>query len=310
MRIAIIGRSELLYNSAIALLENGHSIPLIITSKEAPEYKITATHFRELSEKINAAYIYSPSINHEEHLHKIKTLGAIDIAVSINYTGIISNDVIRLFEMGILNAHAGDLPRYRGNAPLAWAIINGEERAGLCIHKMIGNELDSGDIIAKDFFPIRIETQIGQLFDWMTLRTPDLIVEAITKLMADKNYIMETQSKDPRKALRCYPRSPEDGKIDWRNSAISILRLINASSEPFAGAFCEFQNEQLKIWRATLYSDQEQYLAVPGQVSAIQPDGSIVVITGQGKLCISEIEFKGSRTAPGEVIKSIRKKLR
>jgi methionyl-tRNA formyltransferase len=69
-----------------------------------------------------------------------------DIAVSINYTGVLPQGVIDLFPIGVLNAHGGDLPRYRGKACQAWAIINRESRIGLCIQKMIGGELDSGEV--------------------------------------------------------------------------------------------------------------------------------------------------------------------
>ena len=79
--------------------------------------------------------------------------------------------------MGILNAHGGDLPRYRGNACQAWAILNGEEKIGLCIHKMIGGELDSGNIIAKEFLKIDINTKVTQVWGWMSTSIPKLFLK-------------------------------------------------------------------------------------------------------------------------------------
>ena len=115
--------------------------------------------------------------------------------MSINYTGVIPQTIIDLFDNGILNAHGGDLPRYRGNACQAWALINGEERIGLCIHKMIGGELDSGDIIARDYMNVTYNTKISEVWNWMEDRTPVLIEDAIEAIAKNPNFILEQQSR-------------------------------------------------------------------------------------------------------------------
>lgn len=310
MKVAIIGRSELLYDTAMLLLEKGYIIPLIITAKEAPEYSVKAKDFEMLAERIGAKFLYTPKINMEQCSAIIQEVGEVDISVSINYTGVIPQNVIDLFPLGILNAHAGDLPRYRGNAPLAWAILNREEKAGLCIHKMIGGELDSGNIFAKAFYPITVNTRIGDLFDWIEKDIPRLMCETLEKIQANPSFEGEAQSKQPEDALRCYPRLPEDGKIDWTKSNEDILRLINASSEPFGGAFCHFKDKVLKIWRAELLNDDENYSAVPGQVSKICEDGGVEIITGAGKLKILEVEADETRCLPKALINSIRMRLK
>lgn len=309
MKIAIIGRSKLLYKTAELLIEKGFEIPLVITSKAAPEYKKKEKDFKDFAETINATFIQTGKINSISIIDKIKSLGTIDIAVSINYSGVIADEIIDLFPMGILNAHGGDLPRYRGNACQAWAIINGEDKIGLCIHKMIGGELDSGDIITKSYLPINIDTRVGEAYKWMETEIPVLMYKAIGKLNKNINDTYK-QSKDTKDILRTYPRNPDDGKIDWTRDAKSIIRLINASSEPFSGAFCEYKGEKLIIWRAELFTDNEIYSAVPGQVSKIDSNSqNITVITGSGKILIKEISYLGKRSKPFGVIKSIRKRL-
>ena len=291
MKTAIIGRSELLYHTALVLLKHGCQIPLVITSKEAPEHKVTSDDFRQLARSVGAHFIHTARINDAAVIEQIRHVGAVPLAVSVNYTGLISQHVIDLFTMGILNAHGGDLPRYRGNACQAWAIINAEERVGLCVHKMIGGELDSGDIIARRYHPLNINTRVGDLYKWMQDEIPDMMLSSVTHLAEDSRYVLARQSADPSDALRCYPRKPEDGRIDWRKRNDEVLRLINASSEPFAGAFCEFDKGHLIIWRAELVEDNERYLAIPGQVARVD-SGSIIVVTGQGKLRITEVELK------------------
>ncbi len=160
MKVAIIGRTEILYETASLLLEAGYEIPLIVTAKESPEYTKDIKDFEKLASKIDAAFINTARISSKENIEVISNLDKIDIGISMNYISVISQEVVDLFTLGILNAHSGDLPRYRGNACQAWAIINGEEKIGLCVHKMIGGELDSGDIVVKDYFPININTKI------------------------------------------------------------------------------------------------------------------------------------------------------
>jgi methionyl-tRNA formyltransferase len=310
MKIAIIGRSQLLFETAELLLKQGFEIPLIITAKEAPEYSKTAKDFEELARSINAEYIYTPKINLGAYVDIIKKTGPIPLAVSINYTGVISQEVIDLFELGILNAHAGDLPRYRGNAPLAWAILNKEQRAGLCIHKMIGGELDSGNILAKDYIDIDINTRVGDLFNWIEAKIPVLMLQAIKKLKNNPGFTGEIQSTDPRMALRGYPRRPEDGKIIWSEAAESIIRLINASSEPFSGAFCIFNDKVLKVWRAVVSTVEEEYLAVPGQVIPSYIDNSVDVACGSGRITLLELEYEDVRTDnPKIILKTVRSRL-
>jgi methionyl-tRNA formyltransferase len=305
MKIAIIGRTEILYDVAERLHAEGHELVCILTAKEAPEYTRTADDFRALAERYNVPFAQGGRI--QDSYEFLQNAGA-EIAVSINYTGVIPQEVIDLFPLGILNAHGGDLPKYRGNACQAWAILNGEKQIGLCIHRMIGGELDSGDIITRDYLSIDHDTKVTQVWEWMVQRTPELMVEAVTRLSSDPDYVLERQSKDPKNALRCYPRKPEDGRIDWHQPALNILRLINASNKPYAGAFCDYEGEKLIIWDAELVNDDEVFCAVPGQVTKIGA-GFIEVACGAGKLRLLRLETNQRSIKPSELIRSIRKRL-
>ena len=309
MKIAIIGRTEILYETVHLLIDNGHQVSLIITSMEAIEYTKTANDFELLASNISAKYLYTSKLDTENNIDFIKECGDIDIGVSMNFSSVISQMVIDLFPMGILNAHGGDLPRYRGNACQAWAIINGENKIGLCIHKMIGGELDSGDIVEKEYLDIDINTKITKCYKWMNQKIPYMFLSAIKKLQKNPHYILKQQSKNPQDALRCYPRIPEDGQIDWIKSNIEILRLINASNKPYGGAYCFYQNKKIIIWDAEIFIDNEVYLSEAGQVSRINQDGTIIVICGEGKIKINEIEYEQFIGIPNEKIKIYRKRL-
>ena len=80
---------------------------------------------------------------------------------------------------------------------------------------MIGDELDSGDIIEQRYFLLWRSTKIGEVLDWMSKQIPEMFLTAAEKIEASTSFVLETQSKDSKDSLRCYPRKPEDGKIDW-----------------------------------------------------------------------------------------------
>ncbi len=308
MRVAIIGRTEILYETAELLAKRGHEIALIVTAKAAPEYTRTEEDFKALAGKLSAPFVHTARI--AESLETIRSLDPVDIGVSMNYPGVIPSEVIDLFPLGVLNAHGGDLPRYRGNACQAWAILNGEERVGLCVHKMVGGELDSGDIIARDYRPLTAESTITEVYGWMASRTPDLFAQALDLLAADPSYVLERQSKKPSDALRCYPRAPEDGYIDWNRSAVEILRLINASTKPYAGAFTWHKGETVRIWSARMGALPCPSCFVPGQVLWKNDDGSVAVGTGDsGVLLLDEVQKEtGEPCKATEIVRSLRER--
>lgn len=306
MNIAIIGRTEILYRCIELLEQTNHKICIIITSKEAPEYKIKSEDFKSKSSQLGVKFIHTSNIY--SAVNDLKSIPNLDLAVSINYSGVIPEVVTSLFRIGILNVHGGDLPKYKGNACQAWALINGEDKIGLCVHKMIGGELDNGDIITRDYMPIDINTKITQIWEWIEKRSPDLIINAIDLLNNNPQYILERQSKDPKDSLRCYPRIPDDGKINWSKSSKEILRLINASNKPYTGAYCYFEGKKITIWDAELIFDLENFCAIPGQVTKIG-ENFIEVACGIGKLRIFSIEFSNEILNPSMLIKSIRKRL-
>jgi methionyl-tRNA formyltransferase len=294
MRVAIIGRTETLYDTTVRLRSEGHKIASIVTSKEAPEYKKTAEDFEALARDIGARFFKTS---------KIDTVGSLDadIGVSMNYTGVVPQSVIGALAHGVLNAHGGDLPRYRGNACHGWAILNGESKTAVCVHKMVGGELDSGDIIARDYFPLTERSKVGDVLEWVHRTVPELFSQAVSKLAVDAGYILERQTGQGR---RCYPMLPEDGSIDWSKSAQHILRVINASARPFTGAYCSFgDGQKVTIWDAELVKDDEEFLAAPGHITKVGGD-FLEVATGCGKIRILEMSL------PFSSFRSIRKRFR
>lgn len=305
MKISIIGRTEILYNTAKILNRNNHNVTQIITSDESPEYTKTSSDFKKLAKEWEIPFLHSNNLKKDISFLKNNIS---DIGISMNYTSLIPDSIIDLFQFGILNAHGGDLPRYRGNACQAWAILNGEEEIGLCVHKMQGGKLDSGDILLREYLPININTKITDCWKWMNKMIPKMFLNAVNKI--DQNTVVfEQQSLNPKNILRCYPRTPEDSKIDWSKSAKDVLRLINASNHPYAGAFCKYQNNVMIIWDAELVNDDENFLSIPGQVTKIGKN-FIEVACGKEKLRIKEAEINSFVHSPEYWVKSLRRRFK
>ena len=312
LKLAIIGRGDALLSTAKTLHACGHQIVAVVTAKPAPEYLAQTEHYQAFASHVGALYEYQPRLGSDASDALKAQLKTADLGISVNYPNVIPQHSIDLFSIGLLNAHGGDLPRYKGNACQAWAIINGETQIGLCVHKMMGDALDSGDIVARDYLDVLDDTRIGEVYDWMESRLPSLFDEAVKRLEKDPNFALEAyQAYRHRPSLRCFPRTPEDGKIDWRQSSQQVGRLINASSEPFAGAFCQFQGKRLIIWRATQVVQYEPFLAIPGQVAQIAKEAGFVdVCCGEGQVRLLEIEYDGVRGKPTDVFSSIRARVR
>lgn len=307
MRIAILGRTSLLFNSMKLLASCGHEIVVIGVCKAAPEYDVTEKDFEQYADEHSIKFFCNANLENADVLGLLEEVGA-DIAVSVNWVNIISEKVIGKFKYGILNAHAGDLPRYRGNACPNWAILLGEKSIGVSVHFMAPGELDSGDVLLKKYYDVNRQTRIGEIYQWLNTVIPGMFLEAVSGL-ENGTIVSSVQSKNKNAWLRVYPRKPSDGLIDWNKSALEIERLVNASSEPFAGAYTWYKMNKLIIWRAFSKTWDCPSVAVPGQV--LRKDrvtGQVDIACGEGVLCLVEISLEGfeGKKSPAEVITSMR----
>ena len=295
MRIAILGRTRWLLDTAAALVAAGHRLVIVATAEAAPEYGVDPDDFAALAVSQGAPFYRSPDANDPDFVSSLQASGA-DVAVSINWPMILGREVCEALPHGILNAHAGDLPRYRGNACPNWAIINGETQIGLCAHRMEPGIVDSGPIFARRFLHISEDTYIADVYAWMNYAVPELLLEAVSR-MSDGDFVPEPQEGSRVRPLRCYPRRPEDGRIDWSHDATSINRLVRASSRPFRGAYTWLEGKtSVTIWRARLGEHHHDVLAVPGQIMGRGANGGILIACGTGTIEIEEAEMAdGSR---------------
>lgn len=305
MNISLIGRTQLLYNTGIILDREGYNIKAVITAPAAPEYTRKENDFKYLSDKVGASFYCGYHLDDWRNI-----VEDCDIAVSVNWPTVMNQDAIALFKYGIMNAHMGDLPRYRGNACPNWAILRGENEIVLSLHLMTAGELDCGRVVARTKLPLEDETTIGDVYAWAETEIPNLFKKALLKVSTDPEYFLYIAHCNDPKAFRCYPRRPEDAKIDWHDSVEQIHRLIRASGYPFEGAYTYLlHNRSLKklfVLRARIKSKEMVDLAVPGHVVGTDPElGEIYVACGKGIMAIQECRIgDGDKFKPGTIFKS------
>lgn len=308
MRVTAIGRSKFLYDSILKVKQGGHDIVLIITGKESPGYKTVADDFRSLAESLGAGFAQTEQITSQKVIDLIKKYKP-DIGISINWKTIIGQEVLGCFPCGIINAHAGDLPRYRGNAVPNWAIINGEKKVVMTVHLMT-EELDGGPVIVQREIPLTHKTYISEVYEFLEKSCAEGLLETVNSF-ANNSVKLHPQPEDASLSLRCYPRTPKDGEIDWKEPAIALDRLVRAISRPFDGAYTFMGREKLIIWKAHYEIPPYPFVGIPGQVAERRlRTGEVAVITGKGFLVLEELETKTSGCKKAaEIIITVRTKL-
>ncbi len=297
--------------SGEVLRDAGHEVVLVATAKPADYYDAGPEEFRAFAESTGAAFWLSPALGSPDVAAQLAALSA-QVAVSVNWPTIIGSGPIAAFPFGILNAHAGDLPRYRGNACPNWAILNGEDRVGLCIHRMQPDEVDSGPVLLRDHYPLDAATYVGEVVDWLERRIPQMFLSAVDGLASGRGPVEPAATVPTGRSLRCYPRRPEDARVDWRLPAEQVHRLVRASSRPFSGAFTFLEGERrVTIWRAETFEHPGDFLAVPGQV-LMRVDGDPVIACGQACLRLTEVavaDHQEAATARDVLTASLRRRL-
>lgn len=299
-----MGRTRLLLETGRLIAESNHELVFVMTRKAEDFYTADEKEFEVFSRDRGILFIDAkhPS-DASRQLAEIQA----DVVLSVNWPNLITQREIDMFPLGILNAHAGDLPRYRGNACPNWAILNFENQIGLTIHRMTA-ELDAGPYIRKSFFPLDADTYITDVYEWLDYEIPRLFMEVL-EVIATEDFTEQSNDIEP---LRTFPRLPSDSKINWGCSTRDVLALIRSSSRPFPGAYCFLNggNETLRVFRAADFSPKYSFSAMPGTVCEVYK-GNPVVATATGLIVLEDFAFDGLPQSESKtlILSSLRNRL-
>jgi methionyl-tRNA formyltransferase len=270
------------YECLDVLVRRGENIVGVFTHEDNPKEEIWFKSVAVLAHA-HGIPVYSPeSVNTPEWTEKIRGMRP-DIILSFYYRNMISEKVLSIPRLGAYNMHGSLLPKYRGRVPINWAVLHGERETGATLHHMV-KRADAGDIVDQEAVPIGPDDTAFDVFNKVTVAARKVLERQIDAIKAGT---APRTRQDESQASTFGGRRPEDGRIDWTQSAERIYNLIRAVTHPYPGAFTEFKGQRFFIWQAKPLGRGE---GKPGTVLSIDP---LRVATGSGSLEIIRYQWEG-----------------
>ena len=281
-----------------AIQKAGHEVIGVVTQPDRPRgrgKKLHPTPVKSVAVSHNLP-IYQPvKVRAPEFVETLKHLKP-DVVVVAAFGQIIPQSILDIPTFGCLNVHASLLPKYRGAAPIQWAVIDGERESGVTIMQMNAG-LDTGDILSKAIVPLDAGETGGSLFDKLSKAGARLLVDTLIKLENGQITPLKQPKESPTKYARMIKKS--DGLIDWSKDAVEIERLIRGMN-PWPSAYTHLSGKTLKIWKASTSDEMTKAEGTkkpdidPGTVTGTD-EVSIRVQTGDGEIRLLEIQMEGKK---------------
>ena len=287
-----MGTPEFAVPSLQTLIDSGDEIVAVVCQPDKPKgrgLELSSPPTKVLAEKHGIPVLQPQKIKTEEFFNELKKFGP-DLICVAAYGKILPKNILDLPPHGCINVHASILPKYRGAAPINWAIIRGEKITGITTMKM-DEGMDTGDMLLKKEIPIEDEDTGETLSQKLSLIGAELLIKTIKLLKEGR---LNSIPQDNSQATYAPMLKKEDGKIDWSKSAEEVRNLIRGAL-PWPGAYTTLDGKLLKIYKASFSGDAEN----PGEV--IKSDSGILrVATGSGALDILELQIEGGKRLKAE----------
>ena len=212
---------------------------------------------------------------------------------------LLRKEILESVPGGFIGIHYSLLPKYRGGAPLVWALINGEPEVGLSIFTF-AEGVDSGPIWAQERIPVGPDDYISDVLERLEAKSIAALEATYPGIL---NGTTRPWEQEHTQATYCSMRQPSDGEIHWRAPAREVYNFIRAQSRPYPGTFTWLQGEKLVIWRAR--REESVYYGTPGQVSKVSADGVHVVCGDNRAVVIETVEQDGIDMKAHKALKSV-----
>lgn len=291
--IGIFAYGEMGKTALVALLKNFNVLWVLLppVKYQTEAEKLT----QEIAEKNKISIIYETSTI---ILQKFIEKNLPDIVLICSFNKVLSEDTLKL--VSFINVHLGDLPRYRGRANVNWAIINGENKITISIHK-VTPDLDGGNIYAKYPIEIKKSENVGDVYKKINKKLENVLTSVLNKILGGHNGIPQKGE-----ATYCITRLPEDGLIDWNKTTREIYNLIRGVTKPYPGAFTYLEGKKMIVWSSRIPKKTKKYVGrIPGRVIQILQDG-VEVLTSDSSIIIESITYDGKEQNASKLIKSVK----
>jgi len=300
-----MGTPDFAVPSLKILHDNKFDITSVVTVPDKPMGRGLRVHYSKVKEYAlsnNLNILQPENLKDSEFINKIKNQYP-DLIVVVAFR-ILPNEIINIPKSATINLHASLLPKYRGAAPINWAIINGEKETGLTTF-FIKEKIDTGNIILQKQIPIMEDEDYGSLYSRLSLEGADLLLETVIQISKKEFNLTEQTESLASPAPKIFK---EDCRIKWDNESFKIHNLIRGLS-PIPGAFCFCENKILKIFKTKLSdikseSDSGKLIIKEKKLFTNTPDYLLEILELQleGKKKMKSFEFINSIPKNKEII--------
>lgn len=294
MRLIFMGTPEFAVPSLVRLIEDGHKVAAVFTQPDKPAGRGNklAPPPVKLEASRRGIPVYQPArIKTNEEARAVFEAEAVDACVVAAYGKILPPWMLEMPRLGSINVHASLLPKYRGAAPINWAIAQGERETGITIMQMDAG-LDTGPMLARRAISIGETTTAPELTEVLAVLGAELLSETLPVIERGQ---ASPVAQDDGQASYAPILKREDGLIDWQMSAEEIANRTRGF-QPWPGTYTYFRGVRLMIWRASVGEAAGNPVgAKPGSVTMIDKSGITVATGGYAPLRIEELQIEGKK---------------
>ncbi len=290
MKVVFMGTPDFAVATLQKIIDCGHEVAAVVTQPDKARGRGKAVTYSPVKEKALEYNlpVYQPIKARDPEFVEILKEIAPDVIVVVAFGQILPKSILDIPPYGCINVHASLLPKYRGAAPIQWAVINGDEISGVTTMYM-GEGLDTGDMILKQEVVLDKEETGGSLFDKLTTIGADLLVETLVQL--ENGTAVRTPQDHSQAGEYARMLDKHMGNIDFTKEAVVIERLIRGLN-PWPSAYTTLDGKTLKVWKADVMD--KEFEAAPGEIVEITKD-CFVIQTGKGALKVKELQLEGKK---------------
>ena len=255
LKIVFMGTPDFAAESLKKVYEAGHEIEAVVTNPDKPKgrgLKMVSSPVKQFAEEKDLRILQPQKVrNNTEFIDEIKKINP-DVICVVAYGKILPKELLEIPKLGCINVHGSLLPKYRGAAPIQWAVLNGDKTTG--ITTMYMNEgMDTGDMILKEEVKIGDDETTGELWDRLADVGANLLVKTI-KLMEEGKAPREKQGEDFTLAPMLDKSMAE---IDWKNKTAAEIKNLVRGLNPIMGAFSYLNGKKIKFWKVDILSEED-----------------------------------------------------
>lgn len=295
LRVLFMGTPDFAKDSLEAIYNAGHNILAVVTNPDKPKgrgMKMIPPPVKEFALEHNIDVYQPEKVKcNEEFIQEIKNLNP-DLICVVAYGKILPKEILDIPQYGCINVHGSLLPKYRGAAPIQWAVLNGDTITGVTtMHMDIG--MDTGDMILKEEVTIGKDETTGELWERLSKIGGELLVKTI-KQIEDKTAQRIPQGNDYTIAPML---SKEMSKIDWSKKSSKEIKNLVRGLNPIMGAYTIYQGKKIKLWKVDIVDENvvEANKKIPGQILIANDKEGLYIKTIDGIIKVIEIQGENAK---------------